>query len=85
MHVIYGGILVWVLGLQALVTFLAFCLFLFFETRFLYVAPAVLELTEACACLCLPSAGIKGVRHLHTACLAFLMWVLVAELRSSQL
>jgi hypothetical protein len=28
-----------------------------------FVVQAGLKLTEICACLCLPSAGIKGVRH----------------------
>ena len=45
--------------------------FYFFETGFLCVALAVLELTrrpgwpqtQKSACLCLPSAGIKGMRH----------------------
>ena len=48
-------------------------LFLFFETEFLCVALAVLELTlkirlasnQKSACLCLPSAGIKGMCHYH--------------------
>ena len=49
-----------------------FLLFLFFETGFLCVALAVLKLTlcrpgwpltQKSACLCLPSAGIKGVHH----------------------
>ena len=59
--------------------FLFVCLFLFvwlvgfwlFETGFLYIALAVLESlcrsgwprTQKSTCLCLPSAGIKGVRH----------------------
>jgi hypothetical protein len=50
-------------------------LFCFFETVFLHVALAVLELTvpghctpgwpqtQKSACLCLPSAGIKGMHH----------------------
>jgi hypothetical protein len=46
-------------------------LLLFFETGFLCIALAVLELicrpgwprTQKSTCLCLPSAGIKGVRH----------------------
>jgi hypothetical protein len=47
-------------------------IFRFFETGFLYIALAVLELNfvdqaglelRNPACLCLPSAGIKGVRH----------------------
>jgi hypothetical protein len=37
--------------------------FFFFETGFLCIVLAVLELTQKSACLCLPSAGIKGVRH----------------------
>jgi hypothetical protein len=47
--------------------------FWFFKTGFLCVALAALELTvdqaglepgtQKSACLCLPSAGIKGVRH----------------------
>jgi hypothetical protein len=49
-----------------------FCFFGFFETGFLCIALAVLELslcrpgwpqTQRSACLCLPSAGIKGVLH----------------------
>ena len=48
--------------------FLFFCCF--FETGFLYIALAVLELTLRTRLalnseICLPSAGIKGVRH-HT-------------------
>ena len=51
--------------------FLLVCLFvLFFETAFLCIALAVLELcrpgwprTQKSACLCLRSAGIKDVRH----------------------
>jgi hypothetical protein len=59
------------------------CLFvcLFFETGFLCIALAVLELTfrpgwprtQKSACLCLPSAGIKGVRHHSRLQLLFLM------------
>jgi hypothetical protein len=54
--------------------------FVFFETQFLCspgcpgtnsVNQAVLE-TQKSACLCLPSAGIKGVRH-H--CLALYFYV----------
>jgi hypothetical protein len=41
--------------------------FFFFETGFLCIALAVLEpgwpRTQKSACLCLPSAGIKGVCH----------------------
>jgi hypothetical protein len=52
-----------------------FFFFWFFETGFLCVALAVLELTlwtrlasnSEIAYLCLPSAGIKGVRHHHPA------------------
>ena len=49
-----------------------FCLLSFFETASHYVALAILELTEwtrlasnspRAACLCLLSAGIKGVPH----------------------
>jgi hypothetical protein len=51
-----------------------FFFFWFFETGFLCVALAVLESwnslcrpgwprTQKSACLCLPSAGVKGVRH----------------------
>jgi hypothetical protein len=57
--------------------YLFVCLFVFwfFETGFLCVALAVLELTlwtrlasnSEIAYLCLPSAGIKGVRHHHPA------------------
>jgi hypothetical protein len=50
--------------------FFFFFFFWFFETGFLCVALAVLELTQTgwprtqkYACLSLPSAGIKGVRH----------------------
>jgi hypothetical protein len=53
--------------------FFFFFFFGFFETGFLCVALAVLELSSLCrpgwprtqkfACLCLPSAGIKGMRH----------------------
>jgi hypothetical protein len=60
---------------------LFFCLFVFvfvFETGFLCVALAVLELcrpgwprTRKSACLCLPSAGIKGVCHHRLACICF--------------
>jgi hypothetical protein len=52
-------------------TFLFVCLFVCFETGFLCVALAVLDLlcrpgwpqTQKSACLCLPSAGIKGLCH----------------------
>jgi hypothetical protein len=52
------------------------CVFVFvIETGFLCVALAVLELcgpgwpgTQKSTCLCLPSAGIKGVCHHHPAC-----------------
>jgi hypothetical protein len=56
---------------------------LFFETGFLCVALAVLELTlypgrpwiQKSACLCLPSTGIKDVCHHCPAELDFQVWL----------
>ena len=56
-----------------------FSFFVFFETGFLCVALAVLELTRQTRlasnseipCLCLPSAGIKGMLHHGPALLCF--------------
>jgi hypothetical protein len=42
------------------------CIFFFlfvFETRFLCIAQAGLELKDSFTCLCFPSARIKGVHH----------------------
>jgi hypothetical protein len=57
------------------------CLIFFFETGFLCIALAVLELcrpgwprTQKSACLCLPSAGIKGMRHHCLAELSYSNW-----------
>jgi hypothetical protein len=57
--------------------FFGFFFFWFLETGFLCIALAVLELTHSVdqaglelrnpACLCLPSAGTKGVHHQHPA------------------
>jgi hypothetical protein len=46
-----------------------FFFLIFFETGFLCIALAVLELcrTQKSACLCLPSAEIKGMRNHHLA------------------
>lgn len=50
----------------------------FFESRFLCAVLAVLELTlsgfqlKKSACLCLESAGIKGLHHHHPAIVNFL-------------
>jgi len=54
------------------VLFWVFVLLCFFETRFLYVALAVVEFcsvdqagleSQRSTCLCLPNAGIKGAHH----------------------
>jgi hypothetical protein len=66
-------------GLHSRFSWLAFFLF-FFETGFLCIALAVLDSlcrpgwprTQKSAYLCLPSAGIKGVRQ-HTRLLGLLL------------
>jgi hypothetical protein len=68
-----------VLGHLELEFFVVFC---FLETRFLCIALAVLELTcwprtQKSACLCLSSAGIKGVRH-HARLLELELQVVVS-------
>jgi hypothetical protein len=67
-------------------------LILFFETGFLCVALAVLELcragwswTQESACLCLPNTGIKGVRHhcpaaLYSWCIVLLVGLVLRVL-----
>jgi hypothetical protein len=45
-----------------------FCLFVFFRDRVSLCIPGWPQ-TQKSACLCLPSAGIKGVRHHRPACM----------------
>jgi hypothetical protein len=79
------------LCLASFLFLLFFCLFVFlfvcfcfFETGFLCIAVSVLESlcrpgwprTQKSACLCLPSAGIKGVRH-HVRLLASSLYTII--------
>ena len=66
--------------LLSAIHFLILLCFWFFKTGLLYVAQAVLKLTEfhrlalnlqSSACLCLPRAGSKGMHHHHPAYIFF--------------
>ena len=62
---------------------------MFFETGFLFVVLAVLDAhcgpgwpgTQRSTCLCLPSAGIKGVRHHPLRWMVWMFCLLVFQRR----